>query len=821
MSSLTASPRSKKPYENSGHNGHSQVRQLHTGPSIAHSSLKYSPSTIQTAIGPITPSEPPSSSAGYFGFVVDTNDPAYAPHSMKNWSPAGSSIRSAAARSPLPVQVENPPTPFMRQTEVLAQKIQRAIATGKDTQVVESSGRSVDQNIRKDNPKSNNNNTSLGVVGNDYFSSIRIASPARVDFSDNEPWSTLSSPASVRPTLGVQSPLMKSPVARAATLPPPPKDGEPSLIGPTQLAELIKKYNTESLLLLDVRTYKSYVASRIKTAVNLCIPTTLLKRPSFNVAKLSDTFASNYDKKRFDLWKAMKYIVVYDTETKYSTDSSALAAIYTLSKFSREGWDGTAYILKGGFVAYSVAFPDGVDKSPIPNSSHTKGLTLNGGAGGTGKPVPAGSMFNCPLPTQQSIVNPFFSNIRQNLDLIDGVGEYPVHLPTTMGDNLIAQLPAWLKEVACNSNGSKTAADRFLKIEQEEQRRMQEALNVSVIYDSPTSTQQKSHTLAGVEKGTKNRYNNIWPYDHSRVRLQELLDGECDYVNASHISVPYSQKRYIASQAPLPSTFRDFWGMVWEQDVRVIVMLTAEEEGGRLKSHKYWETNEYGLLKLTRIQERKVSLEPACLKVCSKRRSVSTSSQPSSTDSSIPYIIVRKFTLEHTGSPFSPIREITQLQYSAWPDLGTPAHPSHVLALIEHTEAVMRASTPSEATPGRRPVLVHCSAGCGRTGTFCTVDSVINMLKRQRINRKHKLQQQIHDESSDGDDNMKMKRLGIEDEGDWISRDDEDLVFRAVSQFRDQRISMVQCLQQYVLCYETVLEWLAKQSPLDSGKRKA
>lgn len=105
-------------------------------------------------------------------------------------------------------------------------------------------------------------------------------------------------------------------------------------------------------------------------------------------------------------------------------------------------------------------------------------------------------------------------------------------------------------------------------------------------------------------------------------------------------------------------------------------------------------------------------------------------------------------------------------------------------------------------------------AGCGRTGTFCTVDSVINMMKRQMLANRRRRQ-------SPGDGAELMTQLGIEDEGDWVARDDEDLVYKAVCEFRDQRISMVQCLQQYVLCYETVLEWLAKQSPVDSGKRKA
>lgn len=170
-----------------------------------------------------------------------------------------------------------------------------------------------------------------------------------------------------------------------------------------------------------------------------------------------------------------------------------------------------------------------------------------GGATGRG-------VFNCPLPAQQSVVNPFFSNIRQNMDLIGGVGELPVHIPQTMAREDIISLPTWLKLVS-QEGGSKEVADRFYTLEKAEQRRMQDALNVSVSY-SPKSYKTKPHTLAGVEKGTKNRYNNIWPYDHARVKLQEYPHEECDYVNASYLSAPHSQKRYIASQAPLPSTFR-------------------------------------------------------------------------------------------------------------------------------------------------------------------------------------------------------------------------------------------------------------------------
>lgn len=205
-------------------------------------------------------------------------------------------------------------------------------------------------------------------------------------------------------------------------------------------------------------------------------------------------------------------------------------------------------------MAFSAQFSDKIDTAPLVGATPSgNGLSLNG-ARGSEKPV--GGIFNCPLPVHQSIVNPFFSNIRQNMDLLGGVGEMPVHLPQAMGAENIARLPAWLKEVACQEGSSKIVADRFLQIEKAEQRRMQEALNVSVMYDSPVSTQVKPHTLAGVEKGAKNRYNNIWPYDHARVKLQDYPVEECDYVNASHVTTARGQKKYIACQAPLPSTFR-------------------------------------------------------------------------------------------------------------------------------------------------------------------------------------------------------------------------------------------------------------------------
>ena len=125
--------------------------------------------------------------------------------------------------------------------------------------------------------------------------------------------------------------------------------------------------------------------------------------------------------------------------------------------------------------------------------------------------------------------------------------------------------------------------------------------------------------------------------------------------------------------------------------------------------------------------------------------------------------------------------------------------------------------------PSVRPVLVHCSAGCGRTGTFCTVDSVIDMLKRQRISRDkrdtspmdidRKSPPRTVEESGGDFFASQFRERESEDslDGDWVLRDDHDLVEKTVEDFRHQRLSMVQSLRQYVLCYESVMEWLVEQ----------
>jgi tyrosine-protein phosphatase 2/3 len=265
-------------------------------------------------------------------------------------------------------------------------------------------------------------------------------------------------------------------------------------------------------------------------------------------------------------------------------------------------------------------------------------------------------------------------------------------------------------------------------------------------------------------------------------------------------------------------------------------MLSAETEGGQRKCHPYWIPDSYGPMKLKAISERKVALgapsssnltpnnfkspllTPQPERSTPRRPRATTTMNPlgasqdtpkdgANPETEVPYVVVRTLALSHALYPFQPMREITQLHYSNWPDFGAPAHPADLLGLVEQTNAVVRkynGTSSSElhlpAKPDERPIIVHCSAGCGRTGTFCTVDSVIDMLKRQRMVQKAP-------KKIDEGDEMEI------DAEEWLYSDENDLVAKAVEDFRHQRLSMVQTLRQYVLCYETVLEWLVKEMP--------
>ncbi|XP_056883722.1 receptor-type tyrosine-protein phosphatase S isoform X47 [Takifugu flavidus] len=223
-------------------------------------------------------------------------------------------------------------------------------------------------------------------------------------------------------------------------------------------------------------------------------------------------------------------------------------------------------------------------------------------------------------------------------------------------------------------------------------------LKFSQEYESIDPGQQFTWEHSNLEVNKpKNRYANVIAYDHSRVLLS-AIDGipGSDYVNANYIDGYRKQNAYIATQGALPETFGEFWRMIWEQRSANIVMMTKLEERSRVKCDQYWPTrgtDTYGLIQVTLLDT--VELATYC---------------------------VRTFALFKNGS--SEKREVRQFQFTAWPDHGVPEHPTLFLAFLRRVKACN--------PPDAGPMVVHCSAGVGRTGCFIVIDAMLERIKHEK-----------------------------------------------------------------------------------------
>uniref|UniRef100_A0A672YE73 protein-tyrosine-phosphatase n=1 Tax=Sphaeramia orbicularis TaxID=375764 RepID=A0A672YE73_9TELE len=199
------------------------------------------------------------------------------------------------------------------------------------------------------------------------------------------------------------------------------------------------------------------------------------------------------------------------------------------------------------------------------------------------------------------------------------------------------------------------------------------------------------------ENVKKNRYKDILPFDHSRVKLTlKTTNQDTDYVNANFIKGMDGPEAYIATQGPLPNTVIDFWRMNWEYNV-VIVMACREFEMGRKKCERYFPQQ----------GEEPMTFGPF---------RISCESEQTRTD-----YFIRTLVVEYENET----RRITQFHYMNWPDHDVPSSFDSILDMI----GLMREYQENDDVP----ICIHCSAGCGRTGAICAIDYTWNLLKAGKI----------------------------------------------------------------------------------------
>ncbi|XP_035208799.1 tyrosine-protein phosphatase non-receptor type 1-like isoform X2 [Stegodyphus dumicola] len=221
------------------------------------------------------------------------------------------------------------------------------------------------------------------------------------------------------------------------------------------------------------------------------------------------------------------------------------------------------------------------------------------------------------------------------------------------------------------------------------------------------------------ENKNLNRYRDVNPFDHSRVRLQR---GDKDYINASLVSVPSADRSYILTQGPLPVTTGHFWLMVWEQKSKAILMLNRVIEKNAVKCHQYWPVGSKN------GGDDELSLMDVQLKITFLNAK----------DDS--YYILREFLITDLETHDS--RRVLQFHYTTWPDFGVPESPAAFLNFLFS----VRESGALNSNVG--PPVVHCSAGIGRSGTFCLVDSCLVLIEKNNdpdsINIRQRLLEMRH-----------------------------------------------------------------------------
>lgn len=567
------------------------------------------------------------------------------------------------------------------------------------------------------------------------------------------------------------------------------------VINSLDLSNILKSEQSKSkLLMIDIRPFNDYVKSHIKNSINVCLPSTLLKRQNFSLTKcinslsdyertsLTSFYTTHNDSKESTLDLDPPSILLYDNFSSGFQTNNTQSLSNMCQKFLNDWKNFKVYVLQDGFQEFRKNF-DSFNESGARsvNEENVEGtnagvdflpptpiLSMGGGLKSNGSPK-----FNSPgssksfvqenTPVLSRFVLPESKTvfkIRHNEEQLQKSEINPADFKLLTDYGKLSkfendQLPNWIKK------SNVEICNEFNKLELLEQERLTNALSLgnnpitsSVHGDYLESIRSPPPTISsGFEFGYKNRYKDIFLYEHSRVKLRDFeTKQECDYINASYLtSIGKDSKKtkYIATQGPLTETVGDFWKCVVNEKVPLIISLTKETENGVMKCSPFWKTGNYksngNQIKVEEIESEVVSIN----------------NDECTQDSTTKSIILRNFEvqIDHKVK-----HKVIQIHVLSWPDMELIMNPKDLLSIIYFKKYLM------DKISSTAPILVHCSAGCGRTGSLCAIDTVIDLVESSTV--------------------------------------DENLIFNSVNKFRKQRVSMVQTLRQYILIYDLVLIYL-------------
>lgn len=574
--------------------------------------------------------------------------------------------------------------------------------------------------------------------------------------------------------------------------------------------DIDSRTNLHSLFVMDIRSFADFVKGNVTGSINVCPPLTLLRRSTFNLTKCVNSLPT------YERLIILNYLhfntenVALNTQFKDSPgglygmppifiydNNNYSASLYHMCKklVDHSCWDAESdppiYLLDGPFLDLSLKFGDLISKGksetidiasleisslveptirsdgdeiairPLDTTLRQKTERAHSTAGiptfALDTSTPSVSNFSLPQNLPQSAFK-----IRHNEEVLDF--DFGTSMDTPISQLTKAELdvlPKWLRDAVSNADHIK---DDFNKLEVCEKMRLNNALSLESKPEliTPGGKLEISPIInCGLDYGHKNRYKDVFLYDHSRVKLQAEnrldLSLDHDYINASYlepnleftnlISELLGSKeqlvrdlKVIATQGPLEETIGDFWKCVLDQECLLIISLTEEYEGGFKKCSAYWKPGVY-----------KSGSSEVVVDLINER----TSGR----------FLIRSFTVTTEGLQ----RHVLQIQLNQWQDMSVTVNPLDILSVVSLKQFILGEVKPQSGCS----TISHCSAGCGRKGVFCTVDSLIGLLKHN-------------------DNECQLPY---------------DPIYELVNGLRRQRILMVQTMRQYSLVYDVVVQY--------------